>query len=66
MNDKVITSDMPVVRTADEATVPSPPARQRRAFPWRGIGIRLFILLLVAGLIVVVAANGTGGSVRLC
>jgi membrane fusion protein (multidrug efflux system) len=67
MNDKVITSDMPVVRTADEATVPSPPARQRRAFPWRGVGVRLFILLLAAGLIAFVAAEWDWwvGSARL-
>jgi membrane fusion protein (multidrug efflux system) len=67
MNDKVITSDMPVVRTADEATVPSPPARQRRAFPWRGVGVRLFILLLAGGLIAFVAAEWDWwvGSARL-
>jgi membrane fusion protein (multidrug efflux system) len=67
MNDKVITSDMPVVRTADEATVPSLPARQRRAFPWRGVGVRLFILLLAAGLIAFVAAEWDWwvGSARL-
>jgi membrane fusion protein, multidrug efflux system len=67
MNDKVITSDMPVVRTADEATVPSLPARQRRAFPWRGVGVRLFILLLAGGLIAFVAAEWDWwvGSARL-
>jgi membrane fusion protein, multidrug efflux system len=67
MNDKVITSDMPVVRTADEATVPSPPARQRRTFPWRGVGVRLFILLLAGGLIAFVAAEWDWwvGSARL-
>ncbi|MFZ0015918.1 MAG: HlyD family secretion protein [Acetobacteraceae bacterium] len=67
MNDKVITSDMPVVRTADEATVPSLPPRQRRAFPWRGVGVRLFILLLAGGLIAFVAAEWDWwvGSARL-
>ena len=56
MNDQVTTSDMPVGRTADEATAP-PPVRQRRAFPWRAVGIRLFILLLAGGLVAFVAAE---------
>ena len=67
MNDKVTTSDMPVVRTADEATVPPPSARPRRAFPWRGVGIRLFIVLLAGGLIAFVATEWDWwvGSARL-
>jgi membrane fusion protein, multidrug efflux system len=67
MNDKVTTSDIPVARAADDATVPPPPARRRRALAWRGVGIRLFILLLAGGLIAFVAAEWDWwvGSARL-
>src|SRR5277367_1987444 len=54
MNDQPIIPGTPPARTVDTASVP-PPAPPRRTIPWLGIGIRLFILALVAALIVVVA-----------
>ena len=67
MNDQATTSDMPVARAADETTAPPPLGRQRRAFPWRGVGLRLFILLLVGGLVAFVATEWDWwvGSARL-
>jgi len=60
-----------VVVMSDQLTVPAPPLARssdaagelpmreanRQSWPWRGIAIRLFILLLVGGLIVVVATQ---------
>jgi membrane fusion protein, multidrug efflux system len=67
LNPQVTTSDVPVGRTADEATVPLPPTRQRRTLPWRSVGLKLFILLLAGGLMAFVAAEWDWwvGSARL-
>jgi membrane fusion protein, multidrug efflux system len=54
MNDQPASLEEPVARAADAATVPPRPVASPRAFPWLGTGIRLFILLLVGGLVVVV------------
>ena len=58
---------MPIGRSADEATVLPPPGREKRTLPWRGIGLRLFILLLAGGLVAFVAAEWDWwvGSARL-
>ncbi len=55
MSDQPDALTMPVSRAADPAGVPLPSRPQRRAFPWAATGIRLFILLLVGGLIVFLA-----------
>jgi membrane fusion protein, multidrug efflux system len=55
MSDRSDALTMPVSRAADPAGVPLPSRPQRRAFPWAATGIRLFILLLVAALIVFLA-----------
>ncbi len=55
MNDQPSIPEMPLARTDDTASVLPPPAPPRRTFRWRSVGIRLFILLLVGGLIVFVA-----------
>ena len=57
----------PLARAADAASTPRPPIASPRAFPWLGTGIRLFILLLVGGLVVVVAREWdwwVGSAVR--
>jgi membrane fusion protein, multidrug efflux system len=57
MSDQMTTPDRPVARVTDVADVP--PAREaaRHRFPWRGIAIRLFILLLAGGLVAFVATQ---------
>jgi membrane fusion protein, multidrug efflux system len=55
MNDQPSSQGVPLARTADTAGVLPPPAPPRRIARWRGIGIRLFILLLVGGLVILVA-----------
>ena len=55
MNDEPSVTEMPIARAPDTAGVSRSPAPPRRAFRWVGVGIRLFILLLVGGLIIVVA-----------
>jgi membrane fusion protein (multidrug efflux system) len=55
MNDQPNIADTPLPRTADTATAQPLPAPPRRTTRWLGVGIRLFILALVAGLIVLVA-----------
>jgi membrane fusion protein (multidrug efflux system) len=57
MNDQPGSPAMPAARTADAASVLPAPAPPHRRFRWTGIGIRLFILLLVGGLIVLVASE---------
>ncbi len=46
-----------MARAADTASELPPREAQRRASPWPGIGIRVFILLLVGGLVVMVATQ---------
>jgi membrane fusion protein (multidrug efflux system) len=67
MNDQVTTSELPAARTADEARPPPPITQPHHKSRWQGIGIRLFILLLVGGLIGFVAAEWDWwvGSARL-
>jgi membrane fusion protein, multidrug efflux system len=55
MSDQSVTSKMPLARGDADAAAPTDLRTPPRAFPWLGIGIRLFILLLVGGLIMVVA-----------
>jgi membrane fusion protein (multidrug efflux system) len=55
MNDQPSTQVPPLAREADSAIAPLPPRARSRAFPWLGVGIRLFILLMVGALIVLVA-----------
>jgi membrane fusion protein, multidrug efflux system len=57
MSDQLTRPESPVARATDPAIVPPPPAAARHRFRWRGTAIRLFILLLVAGLIAVVATE---------
>jgi membrane fusion protein, multidrug efflux system len=55
MIDHPATTKIPLAREVDAGAIAPRPAVRQRAFPWLGTGIRLFILLLVGGLIVVVA-----------
>lgn len=57
MTDRPAGSERRLASTIDEAVTRAPrhPPAPTRAFPWLGTGIRLFILLLVAGLVVVLA-----------
>src|ERR1700736_5421553 len=55
MNDHPATTDIPLARSIDAAAIEPRPQVPPRAFRWFGIGIRLFILFLVGGLIVFVA-----------
>ena len=55
MNDQPTPIDAPSTRTADAADRPSAPASRRRATAWLATGIRLFILVLAACLVAVVA-----------
>jgi membrane fusion protein (multidrug efflux system) len=57
MNDQVTTSEVPAARAAEEVAAPAHPANERRAFRWRSIGIRLFILLLAGALVAFVATE---------
>lgn len=56
MSDQVTSPEVRFVPASD-AGVPLPAAPPPRRLRWAGIGIRLFILLLVAGLIVFVASE---------
>src|SRR5258708_16838655 len=67
MTDQPAGPEKPLARAADAASTPRPPIASPRAFPWLGTGIRLFILLLVGGLVVVVAREWdwwVGSAVR--
>lgn len=57
MNDQPDASENPMTSATDTATARKSPASGRTALitRWAGTGIRLFILLLVAGLVVMVA-----------
>jgi membrane fusion protein (multidrug efflux system) len=57
MSDQLTRPDVPVARTTEP--VGAPPIREaaRHRFPWRGVGIRLFILLLAFGLVALVATQ---------
>jgi len=65
MSDQ-LTRPEPVARVTDAAGAPPAHEATHRHFPWRGIGIRLFILLLAGGLVAVVATewNWWVGSAR--
>jgi membrane fusion protein (multidrug efflux system) len=56
-----------LARAPDPASEPPAPEAQRHAWPWRGIAIRIFILLLVGGLVAMVATQWDWwvGSARL-
>jgi membrane fusion protein, multidrug efflux system len=55
MSDQLTTSDPPLARATDTTGVPPTREAAHRRFPWRGTAIRLFILLLAAGLVAFVA-----------
>lgn len=55
MNDHPGITEMPLARTTDTPSALPRPASPHRLVRWLGVGIRLFILLLVGGLIVFVA-----------
>jgi len=57
MSDQLTTPERPVARTTGTAGAPPTQEAAHRRFPWRGIGIRLFILLLAAGLVATVATE---------
>jgi membrane fusion protein (multidrug efflux system) len=57
MNDQLVGPEPSVARAPDAPSISLPPVAPPRSVNWRGIGIRLFILLLVAGLIMVVASE---------
>jgi membrane fusion protein (multidrug efflux system) len=57
MKDLPATTKAPAARAIDAAAIAPRPPVPPRAFPWLGTGIRLFILLLVGGLIIVVAGE---------
>ncbi len=57
MSDQQTGLERPLARVADTEAVPPTPEAVHRRFPWRGIGIRLFILLLAGGLVAVVATQ---------
>ncbi|HEX3992524.1 MAG TPA: HlyD family secretion protein [Acetobacteraceae bacterium] len=54
MSDQ-LTRPEPLARTTDAAEVPPPREAAHQRFRWRGVAIRLFILLLAGGLVAVVA-----------
>jgi membrane fusion protein (multidrug efflux system) len=66
MSDELTTPDRPLARETGSAAAPPTQETARRRFPWRGIGIRLFILLLAGGLVAMVATewNWWVGSAR--
>ena len=66
MSDQLTTPDRPLARETGTAGAPPTHEAAHRHFPWRGIGIRLFILLLAGGLVAVVATewNWWVGSAR--
>ncbi|MGA3002553.1 MAG: HlyD family secretion protein [Acetobacteraceae bacterium] len=57
MSDQLITPDRPLARTTDTAGAPPTHEVAQHRFRWRGIAIRLFILLLAGGLVALVAAQ---------
>jgi membrane fusion protein, multidrug efflux system len=57
MSDQLTTPDRPLARATDTAGVPPTREAAHHRFPWRGIAIRLFILLLAGGLVAVVATQ---------
>jgi membrane fusion protein (multidrug efflux system) len=66
MSDQLTRAERPMARATGAADVPPVRKAAGHRFPWRGIGIRLFILSLAAGLAAVVATqwDGWGGSAR--
>jgi membrane fusion protein, multidrug efflux system len=58
MDEQPTVPEMRVARAPDVPDTPLPPARsQRHSFPWLAIGLRLFIVLLIAALIAFVASE---------
>ena len=57
MSDQLITPDRPLARTTDTAGAPPTHEVAQHRFRWRGIAIRLFVLLLAGGLVALVAAQ---------
>jgi membrane fusion protein (multidrug efflux system) len=55
MNDQQTKSEMPLAPVTGMAREPLDPVAPPRVFPWLWMGIRLFVLVLVAGLIAMVA-----------
>ena len=51
------TTDQATEQAAFAPDMPPPAAASRRAFPWRAIGLRLFIILLIGALVVLVATQ---------
>jgi membrane fusion protein, multidrug efflux system len=56
MSDQ-LTRPEPLARATDPAGVPPIHEAAHRRFPWRGVGIRLFILVLAGGLVAMVATE---------
>ncbi len=57
MNDQLARPEQPLARATDSAGVPQAREAAHHRFAWRGTAIRLFILLLVGGLIAFVATQ---------
>ena len=57
MSDQLTGPERPLARATDATGAPPTREAVHRRFPWRGIAIRLFILLLAAGLVAVVATE---------
>jgi membrane fusion protein (multidrug efflux system) len=57
MSDQLVRPELPLARETDPAGVPPTREAARRRFPWRGITIRLLILLLAGGLVAVVTTQ---------
>jgi membrane fusion protein (multidrug efflux system) len=60
MNDPPASLEKPLARAGDAADEPPRVAAPTRIFPWFGIGLRLFIVLLAIGLVAVVAYEWDG------
>jgi membrane fusion protein, multidrug efflux system len=60
MNDQPASLEKPLARAGDAADEPPHVAAPAHIFPWFGIGLRLFIVLLAIGLVAVVAYEWDG------